>query len=140
MPEVAIAILRPTPSLNELLSCPPRLTAAQHAARNRRYWRGRSGWGGWVGLLLLALEEQAPSPYPRPGSHHVTVTITRYGARELDVDNLVGGSKGLVDCLRALSLLVDDSPEWATLLYRQHAPTPTRERRTEIHIQWEDTP
>lgn len=47
------------------------------------------------------------------------VKITRYSARTLDVDNLVGGCKPLVDALVTAGVLVDDSPEWVTVTYAQ---------------------
>jgi len=40
------------------------------------------------------------------------VHIHSQRARTLDVDNLFGGGKGLIDALRACSLIVDDNKDW----------------------------
>lgn len=40
------------------------------------------------------------------------LTIERIGWRKLDPLNLLGGAKGLVDCLVQAGLLVDDSEQW----------------------------
>lgn len=80
-----------------------------------------------------------------------TVTITRYGHGRLDMDNLAGAHKFVVDLLRAprvetlragrtrrrigLGLIVDDSPDHVRVVYQQ-APVPRSEPvRTEILIE-----
>ena len=127
MPEMTMVIERVTPSLNETMRRNPFVL--------KRYWRGANGWGGWLGAVLAAL----PRRYQRPPSNaHVTVEIVRYGARELDHDNLVGGCKGLVDILTSVGLIGDDSPQWTTIRYEQHSPTPARDRRTEIRLRWSE--
>lgn len=47
------------------------------------------------------------------------VTICRHGARLLDIDNLIGGAKPLVDALRRAGLLWNDSPEYCAIKYEQ---------------------
>ena len=49
----------------------------------------------------------------------VYITITRHSSRQLDVDNLIGGCKALVDALTTNGFIVDDSPEWVVIEYRQ---------------------
>jgi Holliday junction resolvase RusA-like endonuclease len=46
-------------------------------------------------------------------------TITCYRTRLIDVGNIVGGAKGLVDALTRSRLIVDDSPKWFECEYRQ---------------------
>ena len=43
------------------------------------------------------------------------LTIERIGWKKLDPLNLLGGAKGIVDCLVQAGLLVDDSEEWLVL-------------------------
>lgn len=51
--------------------------------------------------------------------HFRNVTICRHGARLLDVDNLVGGCKPLIDALRRSGLIWDDSPKYLKVVYEQ---------------------
>jgi hypothetical protein len=61
--------------------------------------------------------------------------ITRFGQRLLDDDNLRGGAKPLIDCLKEAGLLHDDSPEWLTLDVKQER-VPAGMERTEVEITW----
>lgn len=45
--------------------------------------------------------------------------VTRVGHRILDVDNLIGGCKPIVDALKMEFLIQDDSPKWLESEYRQ---------------------
>ena len=50
------------------------------------------------------------------------VRITRYSdarGKVLDVGNMVGGCKALVDAMVNVGILVDDSPEFCSIYYRQ---------------------
>lgn len=50
------------------------------------------------------------------------VKIIRYmgkGKREFDFDNLVGGAKFVIDALKEVGLIYDDSPEWINVEYKQ---------------------
>jgi hypothetical protein len=53
------------------------------------------------------------------------LTIHRYAARRLDIDNLVGGCKFLIDALVEQGLLLGDSPDLLHVEYRQ---TPVKEK------------
>ena len=44
------------------------------------------------------------------------LTIQRHGKRRLDVDNLIGGAKGMIDELRRLGVLLDDHDDAIELL------------------------
>lgn len=50
------------------------------------------------------------------GKRHLT--IVRHGFRALDVPNIIGGAKGIIDNLVQLGLLVDDRPELLDLSAR----------------------
>ncbi len=54
-----------------------------------------------------------------------TVTIHSQRARLLDVDNLYGGGKSLLDAIRKCHLIVDDNDTWLTSLeYTQSTGRP----------------
>ncbi len=61
------------------------------------------------------------------------IVITRYGARVLDYDNLVGGAKPLVDAIRRSELIEDDRPACVDLEYNQNK-CPKKDERTVITI------
>ena len=62
------------------------------------------------------------------------VTITRYGAKLLDVDNGAGGCKPLLDAMRYEGLIPDDDPGSIDFVFRQQK-VKTKERRTEILLE-----
>ena len=62
------------------------------------------------------------------------LTITRYGAKLLDIDNGVGGCKPLIDALRYEGLIPEDDPGTIELIFRQRKVSKV-ERRTEILIE-----
>jgi hypothetical protein len=61
------------------------------------------------------------------------VYVTRYGPRELDFDNLVGGCKPLVDALFRAGLIWDDSPRYVHIEYEQQR-TPAKRSKTIVRI------
>lgn len=61
------------------------------------------------------------------------VTITRYGVRLLDTDNLVGGCKPLVDALERAGLIWDDSTKHVAIDYNQEC-VPAKQVRTIVQI------
>jgi hypothetical protein len=62
------------------------------------------------------------------------VTITRYGAKLLDVDNGAGGCKPLLDAMRYEGLIPDDDPGSIDFVFRQQKAK-NKERRTEILLE-----
>jgi len=62
------------------------------------------------------------------------VTITRFGAKLLDVDNGAGGCKPLLDAMRYEGLIPDDDPGSIDFVFRQQKAK-NRERRTEILLE-----
>ena len=47
------------------------------------------------------------------------LTIVRHGKKALDKDNLFGGMKDLVDCIKARKLILDDNPNDCELICQQ---------------------
>ncbi len=62
------------------------------------------------------------------------VTITRYGAKLLDVDNGAGGCKPLLDAMRYEGLIPDDDPGSIDFVFRQQKAK-NKDRRTEILLE-----
>jgi Holliday junction resolvase RusA-like endonuclease len=61
------------------------------------------------------------------------VTITAYRPRRLDQDNATGGCKVLLDAMRDIGLIRNDSPKWLELVVNQAIEK--RDCRTEILIE-----
>jgi hypothetical protein len=69
-----------------------------------------------------------------PSGPRYRVTITRYGAKLLDVDNGAGGCKPLLDAMRYEGLIPDDDPGSIDFVFRQQKAK-NKERRTEILLE-----
>jgi len=69
-----------------------------------------------------------------PAGPRYRVTITRYGAKLLDVDNGAGGCKPLLDAMRYEGLIPDDDPGSIDFVFRQQKAK-NKERRTEILLE-----
>ena len=63
-----------------------------------------------------------------------TLSITRYSTKTLDVDNLAGGCKPLIDQIRYSKLIPDDNPESVEITFTQVKVRTQAEQRTEIRI------
>lgn len=94
----------PTPSLNEIAN-----------KRHRFAYRAlRARWLARVGAAFLEARSEAGRPrvaiWLRPPRCRVRVTVERFGRMEnaLDLDNLLGGLKPVLDALRALELIDED--------------------------------
>lgn len=120
-------VIRATPSLNTFAN--PR-----HGSR-WRYTELRRTWHRAIAEALLD-SGRARLWWPRPPDEHVTVDIVRarpQGRPALDVDNLYGGLKPVLDALKHHALIADDKPSAITLTARQ-AISPDRAPRTEIRL------
>jgi len=95
-----------------------------HWAVKRRL-RQRFAWIMRTELMLQTI------PAPPTGKRSVTITIHRN--RALDPDNLTGGCKPLIDAMRDIGLIKNDSPKWITLSVAQ-VPCRKGQERTEIEI------
>lgn len=63
-----------------------------------------------------------------------TLAITRYSTKTLDVDNLAGGCKPLIDQIRYAHLIPDDNPESVEITFTQVKVRTQAEQRTEVRI------
>jgi hypothetical protein len=63
-----------------------------------------------------------------------TLAITRFSTKTLDVDNLAGGSKPLIDQIRYSKLIPDDNPESVNITFSQVKVKTQAEQRTEVTI------
>jgi hypothetical protein len=70
------------------------------------HWRVRHADKKRWALMLLA-ESRRAGATKATGKRRLT--IERHGRRKLDPDNLIGGAKGMIDELRALGLLLEDT-------------------------------
>lgn len=98
-----LRIPHPTPSANELVNRRSRFA----------YKVTRARWQRRVSDAWFEAKEQrgrGPALWLRPPKCRVRVTVERFGRTEnaLDVDNMLGGLKPVLDALRKLELLDDD--------------------------------
>lgn len=95
-----------TPSLNELAN--RRTRFAYKVQRARWMKRVSDAW-----LEEKARRGRGPAIWIKPPRCRVRVTIERFGRMEdaLDPDNFRGGLKPVLDALRRLELLDDDTPK-----------------------------
>ena len=63
-----------------------------------------------------------------------TLGITRFSTKTLDVDNLAGGCKPLIDQIRYSKLIPDDNPESVEITFTQVKVRTQAEQRTEVRI------
>jgi len=82
--------------------------------------KARKHWGWLVRIARMNIKPPMLPP------EHARITIERYGARLLDFDNFVAGTKHLCDCLVAEGFAVDDSPAHLTAEYHQFIGKPHR--------------
>jgi len=108
----------PTPSLNVMLA----------GGWRKRHFVLRSRWRDLVGCALgKAVARRMVAVVP-VATGPTEVRVSRYGRALLDRDNLVGGTKALVDALRHYRLIVDDSPAHLALHVEQQTGRPWRTR------------
>jgi len=63
--------------------------------------------------------------------------ITSFALRLTDEDNLKGGCKALIDCLRTLNLIDNDDPKSLELTVKQIKVRHRHEERTIVRIQYD---
>lgn len=85
-------------------------------------------------LLKSSLQLRGGEKVLPPRFTVVEIQITRYGAKKLDQGNLVGGCKPLLDALKDLGAITDDSPKWLKDTYVNEVDT--KHQRTEIRLTW----
>ena len=62
------------------------------------------------------------------------VQLTIHNARRYDEDNLQGCQKPVLDALKNLGYIRDDSERWLELLDPIYSPSKRKDKRTEIQI------
>ena len=82
------------------------------------YKRLRDDWQRHIFLLTLKTDIRALRAKVDLKSR-MKVKITVEHMRKFDYDNLVGGCKPLLDSLKRLDFIVDDSEEWLVLEVKQ---------------------
>jgi Holliday junction resolvase RusA-like endonuclease len=92
----------------------------------KRELRKRFGW-----VMLMEQRLQMPTLPPAEGKRAVKITIHRN--RPLDKDNLYSGCKPMIDAMRDIRLIKNDSPKWIELSVSQEACHRGQER-TEIEV------
>lgn len=95
---IRIVLPEATPSLNTFMRL--------HWTKRRRVKEQ------WSRLVLAHLPRNAEATGKR------RLTVERHGKRPIDLDNLAGGLKPVIDTLRAFRLLVDDDPASMELTVR----------------------
>jgi len=68
------------------------------------------------------------------GDGRVTVCITSYRTRLLDLDNAFGGQKPLLDCITQLGLIRGDDPESIELVVRQKRVAHRNQEKTLVEL------
>lgn len=114
---IVIPIL--TPSLNELLR-----THRNERRKLKNMLKAR--------ILAAIYDMQMEVRKMRKPSKRI-VAITSYRKRRMDPDNFTGGLKQLIDSIKELGLIWDDSPKWLDLRTEQRLDF--HEQRTEIYIE-----
>lgn len=81
----------------------------------RLHWtKRRRVKDGWARLVLAHM----PRGIGVEAAGKRRLTVERHGKRAIDLDNLAGGLKPVIDTLRAFRLLVDDDPASMELTVR----------------------
>lgn len=80
-----------------------------------------------------SLREAYRKPLPE-ATGRVALKITSVRHRYLDYDNLVGGCKGLVDALKRMGAIIDDSPKHVEMSFAQEKPLHSIGAQTIVEI------
>lgn len=97
-----ITVEAATPSPNEL---------------NRMHWTERRRLKETFGWLLVEALSKLPKIPKATGPRRLV--IERHGRKAMDQDNLAGGAKGLIDCIKEQKLILDDNPSVCQMEFRQ---------------------
>jgi hypothetical protein len=85
--------------------------------------------------LVKVHKTEEPSQICTPkGNPQYHLSITRFSTKTLDVDNLAGGCKPLIDQIRYAKLIPDDNPESVEITFTQIKVKTQGEQRTEVSI------
>lgn len=78
-------------------------------AFNKLHWSERNKERERYQTLIWALLRQQSGNIPKH-TGHVSIAIVRHAPRTLDYDNLVGGLKPVIDAIKQLGIIADDTP------------------------------
>jgi hypothetical protein len=84
-------------------------------------------------MILAALHDTGHRMPDEAPQHKMKIRITSYRARYLDPDRLYAGATLLVDAIKKMRLIKDDSPHWLTLRVDQEIDS--KNMRTKIRIE-----
>jgi len=118
--EVKIVIRSLTPSLNPLL---------RMCRFKRLELKDDFAWE-----VFAELREQNPDYEVITKPRKMRLNIVSYRKSFLDKDNFIGGLKPLIDAIKELKLIYDDSPEFLDDKYEQKIEKKRKNQRTEITI------
>ena len=94
----------------------------------KQFYRIREEKEAWGAVILAQLSGYMKATGKRK------ITITSYRKRRIDQDNLKGGAKQLLDALKALQLIKDDSLKWVSVKYNPQV-LDGKNPRTKIEIE-----
>ena len=97
----------------------------------RKWYKERSYSKDWEWELRAACGSKG---LPKADGEKKKIIITSVRVRLLDHDNLVGGCKGLVDAMKRLEMIVDDSPDWVDIEYDQKVRSYSAHCQTVVEI------
>lgn len=125
-----------------VLEVPDHVPASLNAYMGRSRWPYRAAkrqWLRWVGdawRAELAARGRRGVAWPMPPVGRVRVTVERITPRAdaLDADNAHGACKPILDALRELGLLADDTVAAIDLVVAQPKGAP-HERRTRVTLE-----
>lgn len=126
-----------SPASIDFTLCRPTLLLNQ---TQRMHWRAL---GKYQASLSSEIARQVPDIPGRQPFQRAIVTILRYSVQEPDEDNLIGGTKSLVDCFLVrstrhrlgLGFVVDDAPANLTRVIRHIRCATRQEQRTHVSIE-----
>ncbi len=115
--------------------------------------RGRNPMARWAnkkrlrsGLAweITVAAAEAGNPLPpielRSPDVRMRLTLTLFRCRRFDPDNAHGGAKILIDAMRDLVLIKNDSPKWLELRIEQVIEKDKAKERTEVELTPADNP
>lgn len=124
------AITEPSGALRIVLPMP---TPSLNAFNGRRWYAKNKLKTAWLSMLSLAPGMHAAHTVPVTTKRRVT--ILRVAPRVLDMDNLYGGCKPILDAMVTLGLLRDDKPAWLDLHVSQDRTTHREPAHTVILLE-----
>lgn len=93
------------------------------------HWSKRSKYSKlWEARIIVAFRFRCPQ-----ATGKVKIKITSCRPRILDQDNFIGGCKGIIDAMKRLGMIVDDTPKLIDVEYEQ-VFAPAKEAKTILEV------